>query len=61
MAHNTQQHNAEFKETWDQTNARYIADTKWAISVTFKRRNESKNVRQACRENINFYRKHCAK
>lgn len=55
--HNTPEQNAAFQVAWDATNARYIADTKWAISVTFKRRHESKHVRNACCDNIAFYRK----
>ena len=58
MAHNTQKRNEEFRAAWDETNARYIACAEWAISETFKHRNDSKHVRQACRDNIAFYRKH---
>jgi hypothetical protein len=58
MAHNTPQRNAEFQAVWAEDNARYIASTKWAIGVTFRRRHESAHVRQACRENIAFFRKH---
>lgn len=55
--HNSPEKNKAFQEAWDATNARYIASTKWAISETFKRRHESKTVRNACRGNIAFYRK----
>lgn len=61
MAHNTPAKNAAFKAAWDETNARYIASTAWVIGEAFKRRHESKHVREACRDNIRFYRKHCAK
>ena len=57
MSHNTPQNNADFKAAWDVTNQLYIANTKWAICETFKRRHESKHVRNACRDNIVFYRK----
>ena len=46
-----------FQETWDETNRRYRAGTLDAIRNTFKRRHENRHVRQACRDNIAFYRK----
>lgn len=52
---------ALFYETWDETNRRYIEGTLNAIRETFKRRHESKHVRDACRSNIAFYRKHFPK
>lgn len=49
-----------FQETWDETNRRYTDGTLAAICETYRRRHESKHVREACRSNIAFYRKHCA-
>lgn len=50
-----------FEEAWDEDNRRYIARTLDAIQSTYRRRHESKNVRQACLDNIAFYRKHFPK
>lgn len=47
----------QFTETWDETNRRYINGTIAAIRATYYRRHENKHVRQACRDNIKFYRK----
>lgn len=58
MSHNTPEHNEAFRAAWGETNARYIASTKWAIAETFKRRHENEHVRKACLENIAFYKKH---
>jgi len=48
---------SDFQEAWDATNRRYVASTLDAIRNTYKRRHENKHVRQACRDNIAFYRK----
>lgn len=48
---------SDFQEAWDATNRRYVAGTLDAVRNTFKRRHENKHVRQACRDNIAFYRK----
>ena len=58
MGHNTEKQNVDFRAAWDADNERYRASTKWAIGVTFRRRHESKHVRDACRRNIAFYRSH---
>lgn len=47
-----------FQEAWDATNRRYIDGTVDAIRATYRRRHESKHVREACRSNIAFYREH---
>lgn len=48
---------SDFQQAWDDTNRRYIAGTIDAVRATYRRRHENKHVKNACRDNIAFYRR----
>ena len=52
--HNTPEQNKTFRDQWDETNRRYIANTPSVICALFKRRHDTKACKNALIDAFNY-------